>query len=560
MNTLRRVLTLLLPVAAGVLAVRPAAAQITLLPVVAGVSDPVAITHAGDGSGRLFVTDQNGYIWIVKAGAVLPTPFLDIHTRVDAGGERGLLSVAFHPAYASNGRFFVYYTDKTGTIVIAEYHVSSSDPDQGDASSEIPLLSIPHPSFSNHNGGQLQFGPDGYLYAGTGDGGSGGDPFGNGQNLDVLLGKILRLDVNGGSLIPASNPFVDGLTSTRDEIWAYGLRNPWRFSFDRATGDLWIGDVGQGCWEEVDRQPASSNGGENYGWNVMEGGKCYSPPTCNPPPTCVDPSFKMPVLTYSHTDPADCSVTGGYMYRGLGIPGLAGTYVYADYCSGKIFGGTNAGGSWNASLLTDTPFFVTTFGEDESGELYLADATTGTIYRLGAAGATGFMDDFEDGDASDWNVIRGAWSVAGGSLTNGPAKKAEILAPFAGCTLCTVTATVRIATAGGSVSLLAFRESAESYVEVRLSDKDDTLLFKRVRKGKVTAKQKVAWAVTPGADTELEVAYDGAQLTLTVDDAGAPDIVLDQTGNAAPFGNVGFLVKGPGKGKVSGLFEEISVN
>src|SRR5438874_142340 len=247
-----------------------AAAQntISLRPVVGGLDLPVAVTHAND--SRLFITSQHGYIYIYDGTQILPTPFLDLHLTVSCCGERGLLSVAFHPQYAQNGFFFVYYTDATGDINIVRYKVSS-DPNVADSNSALIIKTITHREFANHNGGQLAFGPDGYLYAGTGDGGSGGDPHGNGQNLQALLGKILRFDVDHGPpWIPPLNPFVSRMDALH-EIWAYGVRNPWRFSFDRETGDLLIGDVGQDLYEEIDFQPAMSTGGENYGWNIMEG-------------------------------------------------------------------------------------------------------------------------------------------------------------------------------------------------------------------------------------------------------------------------------------------------
>jgi glucose/arabinose dehydrogenase len=284
-----------------------AAPQIDLQPVAVGLANPVAITNAGDGSGRLFITLQAGRIVIYDGTRVLPTPFLDITPLVSSGGERGLLSVAFHPNYRTNGVFFVDYTNTDGNTVIARYSVSQ-DANIADPNSAAILLTITQP-FANHNGGQLQFGPDGYLYIGMGDGGSGGDPSNNAQNLGTLLGKILRIDVDGASpyAIPADNPFV-GVPSTLPEIWAYGLRNPWRFSFDRLTGDLFIADVGQDSWEEVDFQPAGSQGGENYGWRLMEGNHCYNPPT-----NCDPGGLTPPILEYEHgtNDANGCSISGG---------------------------------------------------------------------------------------------------------------------------------------------------------------------------------------------------------------------------------------------------------
>jgi glucose/arabinose dehydrogenase len=365
---------------------------VMLTPLPGSFSSPVQVTNAHDGSDRLFVVEQTGYIRIYENGTLLSTPFLDIHTLVTCCGEQGLLSVAFHPNYGSNGYFYVYYINNIaspGDITIARYSVSAGDANVADPNSAQILLVIPHPTNSNHNGGQLFFGPtDGYLYIGTGDGGAGGDPPNNAQNLQVLLGKILRIDVNGSShvpcgqsslmpyLIPPSNPFA-GATPGCDEIWAYGMRNPWRYSFDRVTSDLLIGDVGQNLYEEIDFQPASSAGGENYGWRMMEGFHCYDPST-----NCNDGSLTLPILEHSHGD-GWCAIIGGYRYRGTGIPGLLGTYVYSDNCLGDLYGATQAGdGSWTTSLLKATSYSISGFGEDEAGELYACDLGGGKIYRI----------------------------------------------------------------------------------------------------------------------------------------------------------------------------------
>jgi glucose/arabinose dehydrogenase len=268
-------------VALVVLVTTAAGQEINLVKVTSGFSAPTGIENAGDGSGRLFLVEQNGLVQILKNGVLEAVPFLDIQPKTQGGGERGLLGLAFPPGFASKQRFYVNYTNLNGDTVVAQYRVSS-DPDRADAASETILMTIAQP-FANHNGGDLRFGPDGYFYIGTGDGGSGGDPLGNGQNRGVLLGKMLRVDVEGdpGYLrIPADNPFITD-PSSRGEIWAFGLRNPWRFSFDRVTGDLWIGDVGQNDREEIDFQPAGSQGGQDYGWNVMEGLHCYSQPGCS---------------------------------------------------------------------------------------------------------------------------------------------------------------------------------------------------------------------------------------------------------------------------------------
>jgi glucose/arabinose dehydrogenase len=356
----------------------PALAQeIALEQVTGGLQLPVAVTHAGD--SRLFITQQRGTIAIWDGTRILPTPFLDLTNLVLCCGERGLLSVAFHPQYAQNGYFFVNYTEVAGpgTTVVARYKVSATDPNRADPASAKVLLKILQP-FANHNGGQLQFGPDGYLYIGMGDGGSGGDPGNRAQNLSELLGKILRIDVDHGEPygIPSSNPFVTR-TGGRQEIWAYGLRNPWRFSFDRVTSELWIADVGQGLWEEVDFQPATSIGGENYGWRRLEGRHCFDPAT-----GCDDGTTVKPVLEYDHSGGA-CSVTGGYVYRGARYPRLYGTYIYADYCNGMIWGATHpSNGVASSRLLLDTSFAVSTFGEDLNGEIYVTDYTGGRLFHI----------------------------------------------------------------------------------------------------------------------------------------------------------------------------------
>ena len=365
----------ILPLVLLLLAACAEAQDVLLQQVASGLNQPVALTHAGD--SRLFITQQIGTVVIFDASGLRSTPFLDIRSIVLSSGERGLLSVAFHPRYRQNGLFFVYYTNKNGDNSIARYKVSSGDPNLADPASGVILLTIPHPNFANHNGGQLQFGPDGYLYIGTGDGGSAGDPNNHGQDLTQLLGKILRIDVDRGLpyTIPPSNPFF-ALSSARNEIWAYGLRNPWRFSFDRENGDLWIGDVGQNVYEEVDRQPATSIGGENYGWRKMEGFHCF-----NPSSNCTDPSFTMPVLEYAHTQGA-CSITGGYRYRGTQIAVLRGAYLYGDYCTGDIFRADPSGATWTSTRLFATTISISSFGEDWSGELYVLDVAKGIVDRI----------------------------------------------------------------------------------------------------------------------------------------------------------------------------------
>ncbi len=352
--------------------------DITLTTLAESFERPVHITHAGDGSERLFVVEQRGRILLLADGKLLPEPFLDIRSRVNCCGERGLLSVAFPPDFAQQGLFYVNYTRAPDNATQVSRFAVSADPNRADPGSEQVLLTIAQP-FTNHNGGQLAFGPDGYLYIGMGDGGSGGDPDNRAQNPQDLLGKLLRIDVNHTGdapyAIPEDNPFYTN-PDYRDEIWALGLRNPWRFSFDRATGDLYIADVGQNAYEEINWQPASSPGGENYGWNIMEASHCY------PPGTICDPNgLTLPVFEYNHTD-GDRSITGGFVYRGQRYPALQGIYFYADYVSGRIWGLRRIDDGWHNQLLYDAPFQISTFGEDESGELYLADYSNGRIYQL----------------------------------------------------------------------------------------------------------------------------------------------------------------------------------
>jgi glucose/arabinose dehydrogenase len=303
----------------------------------------------------------------------------------DAGPEEGLLSVAFPPGFGtSKNHFYVYYVNNSGHLVIARYQVSAGNADLADASTEQIVLTVNHPGQSNHNGGQLAFGPnDGYLYAGTGDGGGGGDVPNNAQTTNVLLGKLLRIDVETGTpttyTVPATNPYTQTV-GYRPEIWALGLRNPWRFSFDRQTGDLYIGDVGQDTWEEVDYQPAANAGGMNYGWRCKEGTHDY-----NFSGTCSTLTLEPPVAEYNHGpgDSIGCSITGGFVYRGPAYAFMQGMYFYADYCTGRIWGLKNDGTGWQTQELTDTAYSISTFGEDEAGNLYLASYGSGQIYVMG---------------------------------------------------------------------------------------------------------------------------------------------------------------------------------
>jgi glucose/arabinose dehydrogenase len=360
------------------------APEIALETLATGLAQPTAITHAGD--PRIFLTLQRGQVVVFDGGGVRTAPFLDIQPLVGCCGERGLLGLVFHPRYSENGFFFVDYTNTAGDTVIARYRVST-DPAVADPGSGVTLLTIPQP-FANHNGGQLAFGPDGYLYVGMGDGGSANDPMCNGQRDESLLGKILRIDVDANASsppfygIPPDNPFASP-GGPRDEIWTKGLRNPWRFSFDRSTGDLFIGDVGQGAREEIDFQAAGTPGGRNYGWKMMEGTLCGGGGTSGCPSgvsACNSPALTLPILEYSHAA-GDCSVTGGYIYRGRQFPRLAGTYFYGDYCTGKIWGATSAAGSWSSRLFTRRATNLTTFGEDAAGELYLA-TESGLLARI----------------------------------------------------------------------------------------------------------------------------------------------------------------------------------
>ena len=347
--------------------------EIDLTPIVqGGLTRPTYLTHSGD--DRLFVVEQSGRIRIVKAGQLLEQPFLDIMDKVTTdGNEQGLLSVAFHPDYKTNGQFFVNYTrQKDGATVIERYTVSKDDPDRADAQSGKVILVIAQPE-QNHNGGLVKFGPDGYLYIGMGDGGGQGDQhgaIGNGQDRNSLLGKLLRIDVTNQDTyaIPKDNPF-------NTEVWAYGLRNPWRFSFDRDTRDLYIADVGQNTYEEVNVQAASSAGGENYGWRIMEGLHCY-----NPQEGCDQAGLVLPVAEYNHAD-GGCSITGGYAYRGAQYPVLNGAYFFGDYCSGIIWSLQRDGDHWQMAKRLESGVRISSFGEDENGELYVVDHG-GAVYQL----------------------------------------------------------------------------------------------------------------------------------------------------------------------------------
>jgi len=343
---------------------------------VGGPDQPLFVTNAGDATQRLFVVERTGKIRVVSGGVLQSTAFMDLSAKVSCcAGERGLLGLAFHPSFASNLRLFAYYTDTNGDIIVAEYTANAART-SASASTERIILQVNHQTYANHNGGWIGFGPDGYLYIATGDGGGGGDPLGNGQNKNTLLGKMLRIDVNGAQpyAIPPGNPFAS--SGGAKEVWAWGLRNPWRDSFDRERHDLYNGDVGQGAYEEIDRA-APAVGGQNYGWNVMEGFSCYNANTC------ATTGKTLPIAAYAHgtNDSIGCAVTGGYVYRGAGQPALKGHYIFGDYCTGRIW--TLYQDENVANLVAQGQFAVniSSFGEAENGEVYLTDLG-GTLYRV----------------------------------------------------------------------------------------------------------------------------------------------------------------------------------
>jgi len=374
------------------LVVTSAAAQLRLLPALTGLQNPVDIANARDGTGRLFIVEQPGRIRVAKNGQLLVTPFLDLTSLVQFGGEQGLLGLAFHPHFRDNGLLFVNYTRRSdGATVVARYRVSATDPDRADPASAVQLLLVAQP-FANHNGGALKFGADGDLYVATGDGGSANDPGNRAQNAFEWLGKLLRLDVDHGSpyAIPSDNPFANGV-SGRPEVWAYGLRNPWRIAFDRQTGDLYIADVGQDMVEEVDFVPVGTGAGTNFGWHVMEGSRCTG---LGGGPPCGSTALTLPVVEYSHA--FGCSIIGGTVYRGTQVPPLFGRFVYGDLCSGTIWSAArDAQGAWAAQKELSSGLTITTFGEDEAGELYVASADDGAIYRIATDAATNQVNVIE---------------------------------------------------------------------------------------------------------------------------------------------------------------------
>jgi glucose/arabinose dehydrogenase len=357
--------------------------SIGLTSVMSGLTGPVLVTNAGDRSRRLFVVEQRGVIKVWRSGHGLST-FLDLRSKVQLSGEQGLLALAFHPDYEHNRKFYVLFTEKgTGDVIVAEYKASATNRNRASTTSFRRLLRVGHRVNTNHNGGMLAFGNKGYLYISIGDGGGGGDTPNNAQNRRVLLGKILRIDVNGRSgrlayRIPPNNPYAGSKTLKR-EIWSYGLRNPWRFSFDRLNGDLWIGDVGQGAWEEVDRATRVGRGGQgvNYGWHVMEGNACFQPST-----GCNTTGLQPPIAVYDHSQ--GCAIIGGYVYRGSQAL-LRGAYLFSDVCSGTIWSIVAGGPSpQTPTPMASTGLGITSFGEGESGTVYVT-AQDGHVYRLTAA-------------------------------------------------------------------------------------------------------------------------------------------------------------------------------
>ncbi len=369
--------------------------SIRLESVASGLSQPLFATHAGDGSGRLFIVEKGGRVKILRDGALVEASFLDIAGKVTNQGEMGLLGLAFHPRFSENGRFFVNYATQVNPprrTVVAEYQVDPVNPDRAEEAGERILLSFEQPA-GNHNGGMLAFGPDGFLYIGTGDGGGGGDPFRNGQDRSTLHGNILRIDVDRGDpyAVPPENPFV-GEAGVREEIWAYGLRNPWRFSFDRFTGQLYVADVGQNAWEEINLV----NRGDNLGWPIMEGNQCYSGTACDPN------GLTPPIFDYPH--PVGRSVTGGYVYRGSRGTPLWGSYLYGDYVTGRVWALTpGPGGSWTNRLLLETGRSVSSFGEDEDGALYLVDFG-GEVLRIHLLSRALFAQ-FADGASEAGRIV-----------------------------------------------------------------------------------------------------------------------------------------------------------
>ncbi len=481
--------------------------DIVLQPVASGLATPVAIASAGDGSSRLFIVEQPGRIRIFDGTQVLATPFLDIGGTsgpVLDGGERGLLGLAFDPSYVTNGFFYVFYTSKpAGAVTISRFTVSSNA-NVANPASELILKTQPHADFGNHNGGALAIGSDGCLYAGIGDGGGGGDPLLTGQNLTTLLGKIIRINRTTGAACTAggANPFIS-TAGARSEIWALGVRNPWRITFDRQTGDLFIADVGQNAREEVNFQPAGASG-RNYCWSSKEGFAIYDPTR-----TCAIGTPTDPILDYDRTEGQ--SITGGYRYRGGAIAGLAGTYIYGDFASGRIWGATQNGTSWTSRRLLSTGFLISTFGEDEAGEVYVANYGDGRIYRFVAAAPTNLVAAVLPTARS---VVTGQVATAFASIVNpgtvaatacGLAKPASIQGTFSYQT--TNTSNIPVGTSNTPVTIPA--GSGQSFV----------------------------FAITPSASVnsvDAPIRFECANVPLVASIAGVNTLLLSASAAASP--------------------------
>ncbi len=478
-----------------------AATPLTTIRVASGLSNPVFVTHAPGDYERLFILEQRGRIRILKDGQILSTSFLDVSALVSLGGEQGLLGLAFHPNFANNRRFYINYTDTAGDTVIARYTASESDPDEADPDGDTILFVIQ--PFVNHNGGWIDFGRDGYLYIALGDGGDQADPNNHGQSIvGDLLGNILRIDVNHDSFpaddlrdyrIPPGNPFV-GRTG-EDEIWASGLRNPWRNSFDTKTGDLWIADVGQSDWEELNFQPASSLGGENYGWACREGTQCTIFGGCN----CATLQSKSPIHVYSHGE-GHCSITGGVVYRGCEIPDLDGAYFFADFCSGQIWSLTYNGlvatvSNRTAELAPASPLTISSissFGTDAAGEIYICDRAglTGEVYKI--VPATGppqlIRSDPIDG------IIDARTPLASNGITKVGINKVTLF--FNQPTHCTATKYFRVKQqgfAGTPPSVSSIQPIPNNGVQVTLSRPIDPLAWTTVTHGPTQSAVRVGF-------------------------------------------------------------------
>ncbi|MEO8751317.1 MAG: choice-of-anchor D domain-containing protein [Casimicrobiaceae bacterium] len=513
-----------------------AAAVVGWNKVFTGVSSPIDIVSPRDGTNRLFLVQQTGTVRIVENGTILPTPFIDLSSVILSGGEQGLLGLAFHPQYGTNRRFFVNYTRKSdGATVVARYTATAGTPNVADPASATILLTIPQP-YSNHHGGSVKFGADGFLYIGMGDGGSGNDPEMRAQDKTTLLGKILRIDVSNGNpyAIPPGNPFASGVGGL-PEIFAIGLRNPWRISFDRTTGDFWIGDVGQGAVEEIDLLPVGTGAGANLGWRVVEGNQCTG---LSGPVACSDPTLTAPVLTYTHA--FGCSVTGGFVYRGAAVPALAGQYLYADFCSGIIWAAQkNGAGQWIPAQLGDTTFGITTFGEDEAGELYFADYNAGDIYKFIDTTPTAPVLGLTSTSLGFGNVVVGATSAAqtitvsnagGGTLTltalsggTGTGRTAEFLrtgtcanaTSLTGAQTCTIvyqfkpaqtgvrSATLAVSSNGGNANVALAGTGVTAGQTPVLTPSTTALTFGSVNIGSSSATQTITLTNTGGGTLTL---------------------------------------------------------